>query len=66
MNVVYFSGLRKVTIHQQTIFFDYIKDLQCTFPLNCIDEKDRTNFKNSLEAQIDRDKVFFSDSVKDM
>lgn len=66
VKVVYFSGLRKVTIHQQTVFFDYIKDLQCTFPLNCIDEKDRTNFKNSLEAQLDREKVFFSDSIKNM
>lgn len=66
VKVLYFSGLRKVTIHQQTVFFDYIKDLQMTFPLNCIDIKDRTNFKNSLEAQLDRDKVFFSDNIKDM
>ena len=66
VKVLYFTGLRKVTIHQQTVFFDYIKDLQMTFPLNCIDLKDRTAFKNTLEAQLDRDKVFFSDNVKAM
>ena len=62
--VLYYTGLRKVTMHQQTIFFDYIRDLQISFPINCIDEKNRTNFKNNLEAQLDRDKVFFSDDVK--
>ncbi len=64
--VLYYTGLRKVTIHQQTIFFDYIKGLQISFPINCIDEKNRTNFKNNLEAQLDRDKVFFSDDIKAM
>ena len=30
--VLYFNGLRKVSAHQQTIYFDYIKGLQLTFP----------------------------------
>lgn len=66
VKVVYFSGLRKVSIHQQTLFFDYIKDLQMTFPLNCIKDQDKTAFKNSLEAQLNRDKVFFTDGVKNL
>ena len=37
--VLYFTGLRKVSIHQQTVFFDYIKDLQLSFPLDCIQVK---------------------------
>lgn len=66
IKVLYLSGLRKVTIQQQTVFFDYIEDLQMTFPLTCIQDKDKTAFKNKLEAQLDRDKVFFSDSVKNL
>ena len=66
VKILYFSGLRKVSIHQQTVFFDYIKDLQMTFPLNCIQDKDKTTFKNSLEAQLNRDKVFFTDGVKNL
>lgn len=66
VKVLYLSGLRKVTIQQQTVFFDYIKDLQMTFPLTCIQDKDKTAFKNKLEAQLDRDKVFFSDEVKNL
>lgn len=66
IKVLYLSGLRKVTIQQQTVFFDYVKDLQMTFPLTCIQDKDKSAFKNKLEAQLDRDKVFFSDSVKNL
>jgi len=66
VKVLYLSGLRKVTIHQQTVFFDYIKDLQLTFPLTCIPKEDQRNFKDSLEALLDRDKVFFSEDVKNL
>ncbi|MFT6500540.1 MAG: hypothetical protein ACJASQ_000649 [Crocinitomicaceae bacterium] len=58
--VLYFTGLRKVSIHQQTVYFDYIKDLQLTFPLDCIQEESQEEFFEALEAQLDRDKVFFS------
>ena len=64
VKVLYLSGLRRVTIQQQTVFFDYIKDLQMTFPLTCIPKEDQVNFKNTLESLVDRDKVFFSDEVK--
>ncbi len=66
VKVLYLSGLRKVTIHQQTVFFDYIKDLQMTFPLTCIPKADQTNFKNTLEGLVNRDKVFFSDDIKNL
>ena len=58
VNLVYFSGLRRVTLHQDSIYFDYIKDLQLSFPVDCIDEKDKEVFFETLEAQIDRNKVF--------
>lgn len=64
VKVLYLSGLRKVNIHQQTIFFEYIKDLQMAFPLNCIPQKDQKDFKDQLELLVDRDKVFFDEKMK--
>lgn len=58
VNLVYFSGLRKVSIHQQTIYFDYIKNLQLSFPIECIETEQLSSFFLALENQIDRDKVF--------
>jgi len=57
--VLYFTGLRKVSVHQQTIYFDYIKDLQLSFPTNCIAKESREEFFEMLENQVDRDKVYF-------
>lgn len=66
LKVLYLSGLRRVTIHQQTVFFEYIKDLQLAFPLNCIPKENQKEFKEILEANVDRDKVFFSEKVKSL
>lgn len=63
--VLYFSGLRKVSVHQQSIFFDYIKELQLSFPTQCIKPENRQSFVAKLEEKVDRDKVFFSESFKD-
>jgi len=56
--LIYFTGLRKISIHQQTIFFDYIENLQLTFPINCIEESNLKEFFDSLESVIDKDRVF--------
>jgi hypothetical protein len=57
--LIYLNGLRKVSVSQQTIYFDYIEDLQLTFPLDCIQESQKAAFFGALEAQIDRDRVLF-------
>lgn len=57
--LIYLNGLRKVSISQQTIYFDYIEDLQLSFPLDCLEQSQRESFFESLEAQIDRDRVLF-------
>lgn len=57
--LIYLNGLRKVSISQQTIYFDYIEDLQLTFPLDCIKEDQKTSFFEALESQIDRNHVLF-------
>jgi hypothetical protein len=56
--VLYFSGLRKVSLSQQTLFFDYMQSLQLTFPVDCIPENDRNDFLHNLEAVTDKDRVF--------
>lgn len=63
VTVMYFTGLRKVSIHQQSIYFDYIKGLQLSFPSDCIEESDRSTFFDMLEKQIDSDRVFFSKTM---
>lgn len=60
VTLLYFTGLRKISLHQQTVYFDYIKGLQLSFPLNCIQEDMREEFFSQLEEQVDRDRVFFS------
>lgn len=57
--LIYLNGLRKVSVSQQTIYFDYTNDLQLYFPLDCIDQRQRSSFFNCLEEQIDRNKVLF-------
>jgi hypothetical protein len=49
-----------VAIHQQTVYFDYINNLQLTFPLDCIEEENKQEFFEGLHKVIDKDRVFFS------
>ena len=57
--LIYLNGLRKVSVSQQTIYFDYIEELQLSFPLDCIEPAQKTEFFEALEGQIDRDRVLF-------
>lgn len=59
VNVLYFNGLRTVTIHQQSIYFDYIQGLQLSFPIECIPENQLDEFFEVLESSVNKDKVFF-------
>jgi hypothetical protein len=60
VTVIYFEGLRKISVEQQTIYFDYIKDLQLSFPTNCLREEDKGLIFNGLNDIVDKDKVMFS------
>ena len=57
VTVVYFSGLQKITIGNESIYFDYIKDLQLSFPTDCIDSQLLDSFKTGVREMIDKDKV---------
>ena len=57
--LLYMEGLRQVSISQQTIYFDYIQDLQLSFPTDCIEESERNDFFENLKQSVNRDKVLF-------
>lgn len=61
--VLYFTGLRKVSQHQQSVYFDYIKGLQMDFPTDCIQDENRLEFFKKLEEQMDPDRVYFSQKM---
>lgn len=56
--LVYFQGLRKISIHQDSIYFDYIKKLQLSIPLDCVATEEREAFFQAVEDQVDLDRVF--------
>lgn len=58
--LLYFKGLRRVSIHQQTVYFEYIKGLHLDFPLNCIEQSSQEEFFELLKSQMDPEKVYFS------
>ena len=60
VTILYFKGLRKISIQQNSIYFDYIKELQLSFPYDCIDIENRNAFFNALQEEIDSDSVFIS------
>lgn len=64
VRLLFFSGLRRVETHQQTVYFEYIEDLQLFFPINCIPEGKYSEFRTILEERVNRDRVFFSEGFK--
>jgi hypothetical protein len=55
--IVYFTGLQKITLGKESIYFDYIKELQLLFPTDCLEEDQISVFKQQVQKMIDRDKV---------
>ena len=60
VTVLYFEGLRKISVDQQTIYFDYIKELQLSFPTNCVRMEDKAEIINGLNDLVDKNKVMFT------
>ncbi len=63
VNVIYFSGLRRIEKQQDSLYFEYIDDLQLNFPLNCIAEDQKNNFFFQLRDVIDHDKVYVANDI---
>ena len=55
--IVYFTGLQKITLGKDSIYFDYIKELQLLFPTDCLEANQMSAFKQEVQQMIDRDKV---------
>jgi hypothetical protein len=66
VKVAYFSGLRRISVQQQSIYFDYIKDLQLSASLDGVSLEDRKLFRETIENSVDRNVVFFSEGFKDI
>lgn len=57
ITVIYYTGLRKVSISQQTLYFDYLQSLQLSFPIDVIPLDQRQAFLANLETVVDSNKV---------
>lgn len=62
--VFYFSGLRKISLIQQAVYFEYKGDLTLCFPFDAINKGDRQAFVKNLINQINTDKIFVSETIK--
>lgn len=63
IKAIYFLGLRKIYIHQETLHFDYINDLQLHVPFGTVENK--KEFIQVLWANLNQEKVYAEESVKD-
>lgn len=63
VSIIYFKGLRRVSIQQQTVFFDFKDELQHRFPLNLIPEDKREEFFHELKENTDESKVYFQNNI---
>lgn len=59
VSVLYFSGLRQISISQQTVYFEYIGNLQMNFPVDCLDGQNKSEFFDTLRGQVDENRVLF-------
>lgn len=57
--LIYFAGLRQVSISQQTVYFDYKNDLQLSFPTDCLQNDEKNDFFENLSSLLDKNKVLF-------
>ena len=57
VTIAYLTGLRQVTIGNESVYFDYINDLQLSFPTDCIDEQHIESFRSEIKNVVDRDRV---------
>lgn len=64
VKVLYFNGLREISLHHGMIFFDYKDDLHLHFPANCIANDQKESFKQIVGEMINKDKVFVNESFR--
>lgn len=60
VKAIYFKGLKKVSKHQQTIYFEYVNDLVLHIPTNIIPVEREDEFLKTLQGVVDPNKVFYT------
>lgn len=65
VTVAYFSGLRRVHRHQESLFFEYIKGVQLFFPMDCLQKEHEEDFYRIMQDQVDPEKVFITQRRQD-
>jgi hypothetical protein len=60
VKAIYFKGLKKVSKHQQTIYFEYVNDLVLHIPTNIIPKEKEDEFVKTIQGIADPDKVYYS------
>ena len=63
VEVIYFSGLRRIEKQQDSLFFVYHDGLHLNFPINCIQEENRRAFFLNLREVVDQDKVYVANDI---
>lgn len=63
VKALYFLGLRKIFIHQETLHFNYKDDLQLNMPFGAVEDK--KEFMQTIWANVNQDKVYAEESFKD-
>ena len=62
--IIYFLGLRRVSLQQQTLFFDFKEEgMQFRFPIDLIPEEKRNDFFMELRSCVDEKRVYFSNNI---
>lgn len=57
---IYFNGLKKISKHQQTVYFEYVNGLVLHFPTNLLPDDEWSNFASSLKEQVSPEKVYYT------
>ncbi len=57
---IYFKGLKKISKHQQTLYFEYVNGLVLHFPTNLLPDDEWDNFVTTLQSQVSTDKVYYT------
>lgn len=63
VSLIYFKGLRRVSVQQQTIFFDFKDELQHRFSIDLIPREKREEFFRELKSSVDETRVYFQNNL---
>lgn len=59
VKAIYFKGLKKISKHQQTIYFEYVNDLVLHIPTNIIPREKESDFLKTVQKIADPSKVYY-------